>query len=136
MNKLAILFGATTVAFAGLTLYYAAELRKENDFFDAQATLVRSAPASVPTPTPSSSSPVHSAQSPTPDAMAPGTQMPVSNAPVPQAAAGKPAAKMSASDVDFIAMYATPQGRRTLIDEALMDQRNGLRGVAEKLGLT
>jgi len=142
MNKLAILFGTTTVGFAGLTFYYASELQKENEFFDTQSTLVRAAPA----PTPSDSSSIPPAQRPTTDAMVPGTSVPVSNAPVPQAgraannpspnAAGKPAAKMSASDIDFLKMYADPQGRRTLIEEALMDQRNGMRGLAEKLGLT
>jgi hypothetical protein len=146
MNKLAILFGTTTVAFAGLTLYYASELRKENDFFDAQSTLARAAPTTSPTPAPSDSSPIHSTQSPTPEAMSPGTQVPVSTASAPKSgtaannptanAAGKPAQKMSAADLDFVAMYASPQGRRTLIDEALMDQRNGRRDMAERLGLT
>lgn len=144
MNKLAILFGTTTVGFAGLTFYYASELQKENEFFDTQSTLVRAAPAPAPARSDSASMP--SAQRPTTDVMAPGTSVPVSNAPVPQSgtavdnpasgASSKPAAKMSASDLDFLRMYADPQGRRTLIEEALMDQRNGMRGLAEKLGLT
>ena len=140
MNKLAIVFGATTVAFAGLTFYYASELRKEDDFFDAQSTIMPAGPALAT----SHSSPA--AARPSNDAMASGTGAPVSNASLPQSVApannptgdvaGKPASKLSASDLDFLKMYADPQGRRILIEEALVDQRNGLRGLGEKLGLT
>jgi len=154
MNKLAALFGTTTVAFAGLTFYYASELKKEDAFFDAQSTLVSAAPAPTPAPapapirapSPSSSASASAPRGPAAGAVVPGTTVPAMNASVPQPgtsantpaanAPGKPAAKLSASDVDFLAMYATPEGRRTLIDEALVDQRNGMRGLAEELGLT
>ena len=33
-------------------------------------------------------------------------------------------------------MYADPRGRRTLIDEAMVDQRNVMRGVQQHVGFT
>lgn len=141
MNKLAILFGTTTVAFAGLTFYYASELKKENARFDAWSTQVRAAPA------PSGRSPASPAQStPEPEVPAPASNTPVVKASVPNTispaastaavAASKPELKLSASDVDFLRMYANPEGRRTLIEEAMVDQRNIRRGLAEELHLT
>lgn len=135
MNKLVILFGTTTVAFAGLTLYYANELEDENARVAPESTIVRAAPRPTdPSPSPAQGSPS--------EVEAPTTNSSVVKASVPKAdlpganAASKPAAQMSASDVDFLAMYADPQGRRTLIDEALVDQRNGMRDLGERLGLT
>lgn len=124
MNKLVIILGTTTMAFAGLTLYYAAALQDENDRFASVTTLVRSAP------------PAQSSR--TSEAAAPAITPSVVKASVPDtiSTASKPAAQMSASDIDFLALYADPQGRRILIEEALVDQRNGMRGLGERLGLT
>ena len=132
MNKLVIILGATTAGFAGLTLYYASELAKENARVVPGTAIVRTElPASLPSPA------IPTPGSPAPE-LAPTTRVSLAEpaATAVPGVASKPAEKMSAADVDFLAMYADPQGRRTLIEEAIVSQRNLKRGIAEKLGLT
>jgi hypothetical protein len=131
MNKMGLVFGTTTALFAGLTLYYANELAEENARVVPEAAVVRATPApSEPSPSPAPQS------APIPEAATPSPRESMVEASVPNTKSPEPEFKMSASDIDFLALYADPQGRRTLIEEALVDQRISMRGLAERLGLT
>jgi len=138
MNKLVVVLGTTTVTFAALTAYYAYELAQENKRAVPESAVF----AAVAPPAPQLAadapldSPTVAASVP---AVGPATAAPVQAktvATATPAAATKPATKLSAADKDFLAMYADPRGRRTLIDEAMVDLRNAMRGVQQHVGFT
>lgn len=133
MNKLVAVLGTTTVAFAALTAYYAYELAQENKRAVPEPAVFAAAVQSAP----QDSAAEAPAQSPAGQST---TAAPVQAQTVatvaPAAAATKPAMKMRAADVDFLAMYADPRGRATLIEEAMADQRMAMRGVQQRLGFT
>lgn len=138
MNKLVAVLGTTTVGFAALTAYYAYELAQENKRTVPETAVV--AAVAPPAPQLAESGPRDSrvVQAMPAPAKLPATAAPVLAKSVATAkpAAAKPVTNLSAADAEFLAMYVDARGRRTLIDEAIVDQRKLMQGAQRQVGFT